>query len=88
MKAPNPGKGWRLLKVGERIPKDAEYELAGEWVKTSNPTLLYNADDRRGGLLYRTKVPDKKPVNRLALKMSKSKTIREAREIYKKAVGR
>lgn len=94
-KAPDPGKGWRLLGDGERITRGAEA------IDTTNPNDKWDEvflsvgfklskslmeDD---GIFLRVRCKQK-TINyqRLALLMSKAPSIREARKIYGKAVGK
>jgi hypothetical protein len=84
---PKPGKGWRLLKVGEAIPSDGEFHSGGAWLSSVSIGCLYDTDDQREGLFYRTREgvkPVKKKPNwhRITLAMSKARTIGEARKIY------
>lgn len=95
-KAPDPGKGWRLLKLGEKKVAGETFfyaELPGlGWKETCCAGEIFDSSEVRLGMFYRTRegVKPVKGINyqRLALRMSKAKTIREAREIYNKGVGK
>lgn len=110
-KKPDPGKGWRLLKLGEKKVAgetffDVDFPERG-LQETCCAGEIFNRSDVGIGMFYRTREGVKpKPYTakasitvpadylkaekwrRLALRMSKAKTIREAREIYKKGVGK
>lgn len=88
---------YRTLRLGEVLQDGDEFWSAfGDWQKTNSVGGKVDAMDFAGDMRYRRPLPEKpivkvkKPVNfqRLALRMSKAKSITEVRAIYKKAVGK
>ncbi len=89
--APDPGPGWRLLKVGEVIPSGETFWSDKSWVET---TLA--GDKHRYGenayipMFYRTREgvkPTRDPLTRALKRILKAKNVREARGIAEKALN-
>jgi len=98
-KAPDPGKGWRLFKADgtEDAPMDMEcldVTIRNDKWEPSSCRGMRHFQNAFSRLFYRTREgvkqgPVKEEVDKwrkLSLRMSKAKTIREARAIYEKGV--
>jgi hypothetical protein len=93
-KAPNPGKGWRLLEVGEIVRVGDECRLVDlehdSWERVWGTGYRVTKEDVRNGWRYRRRI-ESEPVKEfnwksLALRMYKAKANREANRIYSAAV--
>ncbi len=81
---------WRNLELGETLRIGDEWWSGSEWRLASSIGEPVDKADFRLDMRWRRFVPAAKPINyqRLALRMSKAPTIKEARAIYAKAVGK
>lgn len=85
---PDPGKGYRLLRVGERKPggNNRWSPVKGYWHDVgSNEGDEHTEWTQRSGIFYRVPITRKPadPLRRALRKIIKAKTIKEAREIAK-----
>ncbi len=88
--AEKAGKGFRFLEPNEIINTGDEYDWGGAWIPVKKQAIgvpLYAKNFkhyRRPGKPAKGKKLATKPINyqRLALRMSKAASIREARKIY------
>ncbi len=77
---------WRPLKLGEALQEGDEWWSGSDWRKASSIGEAVSKTDFALDMRWRRLKTAPNPINyqRLALSMSKAKTIKQAREIYTK----